>query len=184
MGLGSFFGRSLGTIAGVKTIRTGGQLIKGIGDSLRTALCPKCRNGRMRLLLEQGSSDQIKMCMCDRCGYIQPLQGPGEAELAELHDDALYQIGLLSDDDYRNIVRGHLISSRIFFGMALAILFYAFYILFFTNYPGLLVPVSGFGVLFVSLGIKSSYRYWQISTRTIFEKGAFQRWFKQGRWIV
>ena len=125
-----------------------------------------------------------KMRVCSECGYSEPLTGPTEDELQELRAHAEDRFDALGQEDVADILRGHRNAFRMYLAVVILAFVYALYVIIFSETKGFVTSVAGFGLLCLALALKSSYRHWQVRTRTHFEVGSFQRWLKEGDWIV
>jgi hypothetical protein len=184
MGLFGFVGGVVGRVVGVDAIKSGGALVKRFGTDITSTPCPKCLHGRLSRVEVTLDSTVEVVRACGACDYFEPLSGPGEQELALLQADARRRLSELQPSDLEQIQRGHRRSARVFFVMALGMVLYALYTLLWTDRAGLLLPLGGFGVLFLAQGLKSSFRHWQIESGTLFQPGAFKRWVRQGQWVI
>ena len=92
--------------------------------------------------------------------------------------------GDLSWAERQSFGRQHRISSRIFFCAATVIGAHGIYLL--ASAAPLIIALNWLSVAFAFwvLGMKKSYRSWQVTTGHIFEEGAAKHWFNHEKWLV
>ena len=173
-------------VAGVEAIRAGGNVLVDLGKKAASPVCPKCGQGRLSLRKSVPASDghEARYRCCDSCDYQQPLTGATNAEFESLRDYTMERIDSMSDAEVAAILRTHKLSSRVFYSLSGMMCLYAFYMMLFGQVTGMFLSLSGFALMFLVFGIKSSYRHWQVSTGTLFEPGSFRRWWATGPWVV
>jgi hypothetical protein len=187
VGIGSFFAKRIGHIAGAGAIKAGSDIVQGLGKRVFNRRCPKCGGGRLSTEKADRVADDGKprrFRACDRCTYAEPVAGATELEMEELRETFRDRLEEMSEDDVRAIMRTHQVSFRIYLAVAVAALSYSVIGGIVLERGSVMLPAAGFALLFLTLAMKSSYRYWQIETGAVFRPGSFRAWWKQGRWIV
>jgi len=182
--VGGGLARSAGRIMGIDAIKAGGSMVSGMSKKAFSPRCPLCGRGSL-LVLDvpvHGETERVKAC--DECDYYQPLEGPGERELEVLKSNFEQQFSELSDDRIAELLKTQKVSFRIYLGVAIVALVYALYSVATGRTVSILLPASGFGLLFLTMAIKASYRHWQIRTNTFFSAGSFRRWWSAGDWLI
>lgn len=181
------------SIFGINQIRLGNQWIRELWTNLRYPTCPACDNGLITPSEQENVDRENGKAMlyawqCNHChwGFLETndrkkvsavcLRARGEVAKARVAD-------MMSDERYA-IARGHQLFSRTCFIVSALILCGAIY--FIASGANLIVALNWMSMSFVLFvfGLKRSYRYWQITTNTLFEEGSFKRWFKFSKWIV
>lgn len=185
MGIIGFVGRRVGNIAGVDAIKGGAGVVGALGKQIFSKVCRKCGRGRLTLREDFEVDGKIEHHrMCHECGYSEPVSGPTEREFSELREEFETRLAKMSDDDFASLLRSHRFGFRFYFAVAVVEFGYAVYAAVTTGRGGVVLPVSGFGLLFLAMALKSSYRHWQLEERRFFAQGALRAWWRGGRWMV
>ncbi len=182
--IGGGLGRSAGRIMGIDTIKAGGSMVSGMGRRVFSPRCPMCARGSLIVLDVPVNGETERVRACDACEYFQPLGGPGARELSALKENFEEQYGNLSEERVNGLLKAQKVSFRIYLGVALLAMAYALYCVLFGKSVSILLPASGFGLMFLAMAMKASYRHWQLRTRTFFVPGSFGRWWRTGEWLV
>ncbi len=159
--------------------------------------CPDCDAGVLLpqrdtpAILDQtddGDARPLQAWSCNHCGFgmLAPEGRDGIREVASRHRLARARMafGDLSRAERESFGRQHRISSRIFFGAAAVIGTHGIYLL--ASAAPLIIALNwlSFSFMFWVLGMKKSYRSWQVTTGHIFEEGAARHWFNHEKWLV
>ena len=184
MGFFSAIGRSAGRIANVDAIKAGGELIGTLSKEAFAPKCPMCRSGHLHPQTAQVEGTVQQMQACDQCNYVQPASGASDEEFRLLRQNLERKLTQMPDAELKRIMRVDELCFRVYLCFAVATLVYGLYSLVLGGPPVVLLAASGFGVLFTSLAIKSSYRHWQLRTHTFFQPGSLRRWWQAGDWFI
>lgn len=111
------------------------------------------------------------------------LKNASPQELDEIQAEFYAQLQGMSKRDYHDQMRRWQIQSRIFYAGSLLFLSIGAYFLL-TNPGWTGLNTTALAAYIFARGLRSSYRYWQMQTRTFFVEGAFTDWFKKGIWLV
>jgi hypothetical protein len=182
----------------------GWQLNKGLFEWNRSMWtrtinpkCPDCDAGVLMAQretpaildqIEGGDSRPLQAWSCNHCGFgmLAPEGRDGIREVANRHRLARARMafGDLSLAEREAFGRQHRISSRIFFSAATVIGAHGIYLL--ASAAPLMMALNWLSVAFVFwvLGMKKSYRSWQVTTGHIFQEGAARHWFGHEKWLV
>ena len=184
MGFFSAIGRSAGRIANVDAIKAGGSLIGNLSKEAFATKCPMCRAGHLHTQTEEIDGVMQQMHACDQCDYEQPASGATGEEFVLLRENLERRLAQIPEAELKRIMRVDELCFRVYVCFAVATLVYGVYSLALGGPPVVLLAASGFGVLFTSLAITSSYRHWQLRTRTFFQPGSLRQWWRAGDWFI
>lgn len=174
-GTGRFLLWTTKGLVGWGSITMGARAIRQNWQALHLRACPECGRTGGGILTRDSvhvDGETVEFVGCSRCSYYELL---GTEAVAA--------------DDKAHILRTHQVRSRLFFGGAAMLLMASLCILAFglpllgTSAVASLNTLAFAAVLFAH-GLRHSYRHWQVASNTFFVDGAFQRWIKQGNWIV
>lgn len=111
------------------------------------------------------------------------LQKATPEEMDAIQAEFYAQLQGITKHDYLEQMRQWQIQSRIFYaGSLLFMSIGAYSMLANPGWTGL--NATMLAAYIFARGLRSSYRYWQMQTRTFFVEGAFTDWFKKGIWLV
>ena len=198
----SFFGKTKGAakftfvtipskVFGVGQIRSNHETIKALYKSLRNPPCPMCSRGVLSIRDDdagQGEGDsRMYTWACNQCDFML-LGSKDQASILPTvtklrQEQALEQFDGLAPDERQRFVKLHTSHSRVFFGAALLMFLGFCFMLIRGN--GVMLSLNWLalaGCMFL-LGLKKSYRAWQVEKGVLFFSGAFKLWFNNERWF-
>lgn len=183
---------------GVSQLLIGNRQISDLWHSINGVVCPACKSGTLlckkdapnsadQPLEGQQKKEVLYPWMCTNCDFA--LLGIANTRVIKntvrelLRKDAVEQLGEMEIKVREQRARYFIIRSRVFFLFGFGSWAYCFYQ--FSNGGSLLFSAYflSFGMASVILGLKASYRAWQVETGTIFVEGAFVNWLKHERWF-
>lgn len=183
---------------GITGIRAWNHLIRDLylssfGERL---VCPSCNQGLVRPVLAEdsqiieGGEGKAKVLYpwnCDHCEF-HILAPNDRKEVKSILDRCrathiLETVSTLEQQEIERLAAGHKFQSRFFFAVSCLVLSGFAYMLATST---IMVAMNWLAIAFVLwvYGMKKSYRYWQVMTRTLYQSGSFWFWFKNSRWLV
>lgn len=181
--------REAGYVAGV-----GG--IKGWWNSIQESWlhtkrhCPNCAIGRMFPFTEQIDGDDRKFFGCSNCDHFEVADLGAEKDqyvedsLKRLQAIAEARLNSLGAQELESRARRLCINSRLQFASSLALLAFGVYVLASGGAAWTMLNASALSGLLFAMGLRFSYRHWQLQNRAFYQPGSFRRWFGEGKWIV
>ncbi len=173
-----WFGRFHGALFGTQLLRLGNGSFVSWLRSLNAPLCWRCHDGR--LMARDGD-----WC-CTGCGFtvraasreslceraLKANRGSVRRELRQAPEAARRR-----QRDFRYSARFYLLMAALLFAIGTARLYDAGGWMAFATWTAVSIN------LWV-LGLRASYRHWQLQQRRLFEPGLFWRWFQHERWWI
>lgn len=182
------------SMLGINQLRMGNQHISSLWRSLVAPRCPECEKGVLSCyeegepLFDEPSGRPLYPWICNKCDYrlyAQKDQKTVEQIARNRQKEiVLEQISDIDRDELESIANKHRLQSRIFYAASCITFFGFLYMI--ANGASLIATLQWLSICFCFwvFGLKRAYRYWQVTTVTIFKKGAFGYWFRNGRWFV
>lgn len=178
-------------ILGVNTLRNNNQTIKALYETITNPACPICSGGVLILEGEGPKGNDNKNTKytwaCSKCEFMI-LGGADKRALAPTltairQEQSLAQFDGIEDHERQKFLKAHTLHSRIFFGAAIT-LFLGFCWMLFQGSSFLLsVNWLSLAICMFVLGMKKSYRAWQVENGVLFVQGAFKSWFNNEKWF-
>ncbi|MFC4423558.1 hypothetical protein [Cupriavidus pampae] len=122
---------------------------------------------------------------CDNCDYY-------EARDVRRDDDSLSRLREIAEERLQDMggeeialqTRRFRRLSRIWYALALLVAAGALALVMLQLFGLTFVFLLLFSINLAAQGMAASYRYWQLSHRTLFVRGAFRQWLRNGEWII
>ena len=160
--------------------------------------CPSCDGG---VLYSQASVDpvlehdahsasprQLYPWVCNHCGWavLESLDAKRVREVVARAraERAMAAFPLIEMAEREAISKKHRVGSRIFFGVAALTFANGVYMLASGMSVFLVLNWMSFSFMFWVLGMKRSYRAWQVTSGHLFEEGALKYWLKHEKWLI
>lgn len=187
----------MGVLGGAQ-LRMGNQYISDLWHTINGVVCPACKSGTLVCKRDAEnavvSTDEGKEkkeilypWVCTKCDFalleIANTRTAKQTVRELLRKDAIEQLGEMEVKARRRRAHHFIVRSRIFFVFGFGALGYCLYE--FATGGSLLFAayLLSFGTASTMVGLKSSYRAWQVETGTIFVEGSFVNWLKHERWF-
>lgn len=191
-GTGRFVMNEGANIAGAEHIRIGSRLIKSNWSRLRAHVCPACNEGRLFPFQEKIDGKRRDFRGCNMCDHYQAVNVQADPDsLKRLRSLAQEKVAAMDVAELSGIIRRFQVISRIFYGMALATMLFAGYVIvfdhtsvLFSNSSRTFVCVLLISVWMFVQGLSASYRFWQTREQHFFVPGSFRKWIGMGQWLV
>lgn len=183
---------------GISQLLIGNRHIGDLWHSINGVVCPSCKSGTLlckndaQNAVDSTSENQQKKevlypWVCTNCDFA--LLGIANTRAIKntvrelLRKNAVEQLGEMEVKARDQRARYFIVRSRILFIFGFGSWAYCLYQ--FAKGGDLLTSAYflSFGLASVIVGLKSSYRAWQVQTGTIFVEGAFVNWLKHERWF-
>jgi len=188
------------SILGANQLKMGNQYISNIWKTLLNPVCPECDKGVLSIK-EKGTQvlDGHKgvntedwhsySWVCGKCGFTF-IEKSGDIDrvrkaTARYRNERIKtSLTEMERSEIERITRGHYLHSRVFFFASMFAIIGFIYML--ASGATFILALNWLSIAFVLwiLGMKKSYRSWQVKTRHLFVKGAFWLWFKHEKWVV
>jgi hypothetical protein len=157
--------------------------------------CPQCEAGVMKRARSRETvvfpsqsppSASVSGWVCTSCGFevVASSRRALSSDMARYRQErALSVFQALSGLSRHHLIRRHQRGARILFAVA-ALTFVWFVHIVVSGVPMRIALTWGaFSVMFAILGLKRSYRAWQVDSGRLFEPGAFTHWFRHEKWL-
>lgn len=124
-------------------------------------------------------------CSHYECENLNDESDPLVAEsLERLRRDAEEKFASLGEKNIATLAARIRLISRIQYGAAFLLLVTGVVLISITGYPWHLLNTTALAALIFFQGMRSSYRYWQLVNRTLYQPGAFRAWLRSGQWLI
>ncbi|MDB6011333.1 MAG: hypothetical protein JWL65_3583 [Gammaproteobacteria bacterium] len=156
--------------------------------------CPHCdggvmiraRGNNMTSVSPNAVGPSLSGWVCTSCRFAVLASNPRALSNDVAHyrrERALSVFRTLSGATRSHLVRRHRRGARILF--AVAVLTFAWFVHMVVAGVPMRVALTwgAFSLMFAVLGLKRSYRAWQVASGRLFEAGAFAHWFRHERWL-
>jgi len=185
------------SLFGVNQLRMGNQQIKALWQSNFNPICPNCDHG---VLLKQDSVEQeleqtpegdtrlYHPWVCSNCqfGFLEEdSKKKVRASAARYRNERIKTtLSTIEYDEIQRIAKSHRVHSRALFLCSLFGIIGFFYMLY--SGASLMLSLNWLSISFSLwvLGMKKSFRCWQVLSGQLFVEGAFWHWFQTQKWIV
>ncbi len=179
-------------VVGYPLLVSNNQYIRDLWRSLRGIQCPQCRRGILlcrkdeSVPAEQGDG-VLHPWMCTNCDFALLESANSKKVRAAvqdlLHKDAIEAFGEMEFQARQKYARRYAIQSRVFFTLSAGLFSYFLYN--FASGAGILfsINLASAGMACAAVGLKASYRSWQLDTGTVFVEGSFFHFLKHERWL-
>lgn len=177
-------------VLGYSQLRLGNRVIGDLWRSLRSVTCPQCNHG---VLLRQddgqatSASDVKHPWTCSSCDFAL-LEGADWRSVRDTvrsirQHQTLELLGQAETSSRQKRVRQYAMQSRIFFTLSFGTFGWFLYQL--ATGAGLIYSahLASLAMAAGAVGLKASYRAWQVETGTLFQEGAFFRFLRNERWL-
>jgi len=177
------------SILGWRQLKANNGYIRDLWRSLRYPRCPECGRGVMHVPADAKPDEKAFYpweCSA-HCSFR--VFAPNDLEeivrivSARLELRCKQRLAFLQDHERSNLIRSHLLKSRVYWTMAaLTFLMFAWQLA--MGAPVMVVlSVLSLCLPFSVLAIRWSYRAWQVRTGTLFVPGAFWRYVREMLWL-
>ena len=188
------------SLLGVKELWQRHLLIVGMVRALRAVKCPHCAKGVFERKQQTNIVDEARDGRLQseplyiwRCNHCRHYVYAGETN-SHLIDAMQEEAARIRRSQALNITpeeRAFVMirwrdSSRLWYGAAATVFWLgALWVLWNGSLNVAFFQFWVFATLYTfMMGMKGAYRFWQAQTDTLFERGAFKRWFMNGAWFV
>jgi hypothetical protein len=178
--------REHGHVAGTGWIEGGAKMVFGQWIRLRRRPCPKCGVGRlfpMPDVMVDTKGQVHQFVGCNACDHY-------EAAGRDRDPETITRLRSLASERFADPleraakVRQYKVQSRTMYGLALACLGVAIWLLVHNPAHPVYVNVALVGLFMIARAMRASYRGWQVENDRLFEPGLFRVWFNSGRWFL
>lgn len=107
-----------------------------------------------------------------------------DEEMAELKGLFKDRLGEMTQGEYKEQMERWQIRSRWHYVFSLLLMCIAMALLILDAGGWPVMDTMALAAYNFSHGLRASYRYWQMQTRTFFTEGSFKDWWQQGVWLV
>lgn len=188
-----FFKSMTARMLGLYSLRQGNKFILHAWRGLTHPICPECSEGyltgsKTAVKEEINGKQELQYAWtCSNCGFS--LLATDQKQAYRIASNFRYAkvketLSRIDFDKRQSIARNHQMQSRIYYIASLLCLCGMLFYLYNDTSIMVVINWAAFATMMFVFGLKKSYRYWQITTGTIYSKGSFSLWFKNGKWIV
>ena len=179
-------------VLGYRVLKSNNQYIRDLWRSVRGISCPECRRGILLCRKDESVPDDkgsgvLHPWMCTNCDFAL-LESADTKKVratvrAMLNQEAIEAFGEMEFAVRQKHARRYAIQSRVFFTIS-AVLFVIFLYNLATGAGFLFsMNLASAGMACAAVGLKASYRSWQLDTSTLFVDGSFLHFLKHERWL-
>lgn len=183
--IGKRVGHEAGNLVGLELNKRGVKVLRNQWNHAKRKDCPACDKGLLYPFTEVIEGKKTKFLGCNSCDHFQAVNvARDEGSIKRLRAIADKKINGMSDDSYSEQIKNYQLGSRFYYLLASGAFGIATYMLFFSENNWTAFNIVLVSILLFVKGMVSSYRYWQLKTKTFYVPGAFLKWMKLGQWLI
>lgn len=152
--------------------------------------CPACGAGRMFRFSEAVDGVDREFYGCSKCDHYETADLSNESDvvvaesLGRLRDISGRRMTSMKKSEREALMRRLKRNSRAQYAFSLVLLSVGIYLLVATAAAWSFLNATAFATLMFAHGLRSAYRYWQVSENVFYQPGSFRRWLGLGQWLI
>ncbi|OAD16422.1 hypothetical protein [Achromobacter insolitus] len=179
-------------VLGVSQLRLGNRVIRDLWSSLRSVVCPQCKRGILECMKDEVVSSERDSVVrhpwvCTGCGFalleVADTRVVQETVRSMRNQEAIETLGELEFAERRRRARHFAVQARVFFLLGFAAFGWFLYQVAIGAGWIYSANLASLGLACTVVGLKASYRSWQVETGTVFVEGAFLHFLRHERWL-